>query len=132
MTLTTSRDHVPAASLATRARQHPVAAFFVLSYAYSWISWAPAALGVDGPAAELLVFVGVWGPAAAGLTVLVLRNEIEGTAYATMQFVITLTMWAGVVVLLARTHGRLGPATPDADVTELDTPTPVGAATGGN
>ena len=305
MTLTTTHDHVPAASLATRARQHPVAAFFVLAYAYSWISWAPAALGIDGPAAELLVFVGVWGPAAAGLTVtrlagrstrdwvrgllrwrvpgrwyafalgvpvllvavvsavfallgqdldgsllggrlasylpmlvfltlagggneewgwrgfalpellkrhrpvratlilgilwatwhlpllaaqddlshgldgprlalvlaatvvtivahaffythlyqhtrsallcallhgsfnaalgvLVLRNAIEGTAYATMQFVITLTMWAGVVVLLARTHGRLGPATPHADVTELDTPIPVGAATGGD
>lgn len=305
MTTTTVYDQGPTASLATRARRYPVAAFFVLAYMYSWISWAPAALGVDGPVAEILVFVGVWGPAAAGLTVtrllgrstrdwargllrwrvpgrwyafalgvpvlivafvsvafallgqdldgsllggrlasylpmlvfltlagggneewgwrgfalpellqrhrpvratlilgtlwatwhlpllaaqddlshgldgprlalvlaatvvaivahaffythlyqhtrsvllcalmhgsfnaangvLVLRDEVEGTAYATMQFVITLTMWAGVAVLLARTHGQLGPATPDADMRQLDAAIPVGVATGGD
>lgn len=41
--------------------------------------------------------------------VLVLRDSIEGTAYATMQALITVVMWVGVAMLLFRTHGRLGP-----------------------
>jgi len=53
MTSTITHAQVPAASLATRARQHPVAAFFALAYAYSWISWAPAAFGVDGDVTAL-------------------------------------------------------------------------------
>lgn len=53
---------------------HPVAAFFVLAYGLSWACWAPAALGLDGPVPEVLVFVGVWGPAAAGLILTRLRG----------------------------------------------------------
>lgn len=53
----------------TWAGAHPVAAFFVCAYAFSWSFWAPAALGFSGPLPEALVFVGVWGPAVAGLTV---------------------------------------------------------------
>lgn len=47
----------------------PVAAFFILAYAYSWLCWAPAALGADSALSDAAIFVGVWGPAAAGLTV---------------------------------------------------------------
>lgn len=57
-----------AMSVRARVAAHPVAAFFAFAYLYSWLCWAPAALGLGG-AAEALVFVGVWGPAAAGATV---------------------------------------------------------------
>jgi hypothetical protein len=50
-------------------------AFFLLAYASSWLCWAPAALGADAAPAQLAVFVGVWGPAAAGLTVTVLLRR---------------------------------------------------------
>lgn len=56
-------------ALGAWVRRWPVAAFFVLAYLYSWMFWAPAALGYDAPASQIAVFVGVWGPAAAGLTV---------------------------------------------------------------
>ena len=51
------------------AKSHPAAAFFAFTYLYSWLFWAPAALGYDGALSELAIFVGVWGPAAAGATV---------------------------------------------------------------
>ena len=56
-------------ALRTWAANHPVAAFFAFTYLYSWMFWAPAALGSDGAAAQVAIFIGVWGPAAAGLTV---------------------------------------------------------------
>ena len=44
-------------------------AFFTFAYIYSWVCWLPAAVGFDGAGAQVLIFVGVWGPAAAGFTV---------------------------------------------------------------
>jgi hypothetical protein len=175
---------------------HPVAAFFGFTYLYSWLFWAPAAFGYGGTLGDVAVFIGVWGPAAAGLTVtwllgrsirdwirrmlnwrvakrwyafallvpaavvavvsvafvalsedldgsllgervalyipmlvfvtllgggngsfnaangtLVLRDEIEGNAYATMQYCITLTTLIVIAALLWTTRGRLGPDT---------------------
>lgn len=55
--------------------RRPVVAFFVLAYACSWLFWAPAALGYDAPIAQLAIFVGVWGPAVAGLTVTALLGR---------------------------------------------------------
>jgi membrane protease YdiL (CAAX protease family) len=49
--------------------RRPVAAFFAFTYLYSWLFWAPAALGYDGTLGQVAIFIGVWGPAAAGLTV---------------------------------------------------------------
>ena len=48
---------------------HPTAAFFAFAYLYSWLLWAPAALGYDAALSDVAIFVGVWGPAAAGATV---------------------------------------------------------------
>jgi uncharacterized protein len=59
----------PDSALRRWTTYHPVAAFFVFAYLYSWLFWAPAALGYDGAASQAAIFVGVWGPAAAGLTV---------------------------------------------------------------
>lgn len=55
--------------------RRPTAAFFVLAFTYSWVLWAPAALGYGGPLGQLAIFVGVWGPAAAGLTVTTLLGR---------------------------------------------------------
>lgn len=46
--------------------------------------------------------------------VLVLREEIEGAAYATMQYCITFTTLAVAAFLYVRTHGRLGPDSPSS------------------
>ena len=43
---------------------------------------------------------------------LVLRDDIEGAAYAAMQYCITATTLVIVGVLLVATRGRLGPSTP--------------------
>lgn len=57
---------------------HPIAAYFVVAYAFSWLCWLPGVVsGVDaisGPAA-VLIFVGVWGPAVAGALVTWLSGE---------------------------------------------------------
>lgn len=50
-------------------RAHPVASFFILAYTISWILWAPAALGYLGDTANVLVYIGVFGPAAAAMLV---------------------------------------------------------------
>ncbi len=64
----TSRPRPTTGALRTWATTHPVAAFFTFAYLYSWAFWAPAALGYDGTVGVVAIFVGVWGPAAAGLT----------------------------------------------------------------
>lgn len=69
MTVQVESPPAPSGRLRTRVANHPVAAFFSFTYLYSWLFWAPAALGDDGAAGQLAIFVGVWGPAAAGLTV---------------------------------------------------------------
>ena len=45
--------------------RHPTAAFFVLAYAFSWLLWAAPALGLRGVPGALLLYLGVFGPAAA-------------------------------------------------------------------
>lgn len=49
---------------------HPITAFFVGAYAFSWVLWAPAALGFDGPLGTAVFFVGVLGPVASAVSVI--------------------------------------------------------------
>ena len=70
---------IPDTAPSTLVAGHPVAAFFMFAYLYSWLCWAPAALGYDGVAGQVAIFVGVWGPAAAGLTVtMMLGRSVRG------------------------------------------------------
>lgn len=48
---------------------HPVAAFFGLAYAFSWLFWLPAALGSRSAPALVALYIGVFGPAVAALLV---------------------------------------------------------------
>lgn len=66
--LNAPETHPPPARLRSLAQSHPTTAFFAFTYLYSWLFWAPAALGYDGAPGEAAIFVGVWGPAAVGAT----------------------------------------------------------------
>ncbi len=72
MTVTTSTSTIVgpqrAHRLGTAVRARPVVAYFALAYLFSWSCWVPAALG-SGGAATALLYLGVWGPAAAGVAV---------------------------------------------------------------
>lgn len=54
---------------------HPVATFFVLAYAFSWLLWLPIVLGVEGPIGTLSFVAGGFGPALAGAVVTWLDGE---------------------------------------------------------
>jgi membrane protease YdiL (CAAX protease family) len=94
----------------------PAAAFFVFAYLYSWVFWAPVALGYDGPASEIAVLVGVWGPAAAGLTVTWLlgrsvRGWIRGTFHWRVQrrwYAFALLVPAAVIVVVSLAFVAIG------------------------
>ncbi|AGB17484.1 CAAX amino terminal protease family [Halovivax ruber XH-70] len=56
--------------LRDRVGRHPVAAFFALAYAISWLGFLPSALGVDEVFGGLNLLVAQFGPAIAGGVVL--------------------------------------------------------------
>ena len=53
----------------------PVATFFVLAYAFSWIGWLPAVIGMAEPIRTLSFVAGGFGPALAGAVVTWLDGE---------------------------------------------------------
>lgn len=50
-------------------RRHPLAAFFVGAYVFSWVLWLPAVLGFDEGFGVALFFLGVFGPATSAAVV---------------------------------------------------------------
>lgn len=56
----------------------PVASFFVLAYAFSWIAWIPAILGTTGTLQVASIVVGSFGPAVAGGVITWLDDESVG------------------------------------------------------
>jgi proline iminopeptidase len=57
------------ASVRIRAERHPVATFFLFTFAFSWLLWTAPALGLRGPLGTVLLFTGVFGPAFAAAAV---------------------------------------------------------------
>jgi len=57
------------------ADARPVTTFFVLAYAFSWIGWLPAVVGVAEPIRTLSYVAGGFGPALAGAVVTWLGGE---------------------------------------------------------
>jgi hypothetical protein len=49
------------------ASRHPVASFFTLAYAISWLGWLPAVLGYRGDLDQILSMIAQFGPAVAAL-----------------------------------------------------------------
>jgi hypothetical protein len=50
-----------------QARRHPVASFFVLAYAITWLAWLPAVAGYRGGLNQPLSMIGQLGPVLAAL-----------------------------------------------------------------
>jgi membrane protease YdiL (CAAX protease family) len=53
----------------------PVAAFFFLAYAFSWVGWLPVVIGMGDPIRTLSFVAGGFGPALAGAVVTWLDGE---------------------------------------------------------
>lgn len=49
------------------ARLHPVASFFILAYAITWLAWLPAILGYRGNFGPAFTMIAQFGPALAAL-----------------------------------------------------------------
>ena len=64
----------PSATWRTWVAENPIKAYFALAFAYSWACWLPA-IALGGGAKNGLLFLGVWGPAAAGATATRLRGR---------------------------------------------------------
>ncbi len=48
-------------------KRHPVASFFVLAYAITWLAWLPDILGCRGNLGQMFLMIAQFGPAVAAL-----------------------------------------------------------------
>ena len=55
--------------------RHPVAAFFIAAYAFTWLFWTPSMLGFEGAAVSAAMFVGGFGPAVAAAAITRLTGD---------------------------------------------------------
>jgi hypothetical protein len=51
-------------------KRHPVASFFVLAYAITWLAWLPAMMGYRGDLGEVRSMIAQFGPALAALVLI--------------------------------------------------------------
>lgn len=54
--------------------RHPVAAFFIGAYAFTWLWWTPSMLGFEGTLVSAAMFVGAFGPAVSAATIIQLTG----------------------------------------------------------
>lgn len=54
----------------TSLKDHPIASFFILAYAITWVSWLPATLGQESFISQLGFLIGGFGPAVSALVVI--------------------------------------------------------------
>jgi membrane protease YdiL (CAAX protease family) len=86
--MTDSTTTRPSENRTTRQRvrdavgARPVAAFFVLAYAFSWVLWLPVVLGAAGAVRTLSFVAGGFGPALAGAVVTWLADGESVRAWA--------------------------------------------------
>jgi hypothetical protein len=59
------------------ASRHPVASFFTLAYAISWLGWLPAVLGYRGDLDQILSMIAQFGPAVAALVLAWARQIVR-------------------------------------------------------
>ena len=57
----------PRSGMRGSAKRHPVASYFVLAYAITWLAWLPDILGYRGDLGQILMMVAQFGPAVAAL-----------------------------------------------------------------
>lgn len=59
--------------------RHPVGAFFVGAYAFSWLWWTPAVIGLDGALVSVAFLIGGFGPVVSGATMVRLTGGSPGS-----------------------------------------------------
>jgi uncharacterized protein len=62
-------------------KSHPVVAFYILAFVFSWLGWIPQALygrGLSSFDSPLLAFIAVGSPTLAAVTVILLIKEKDG------------------------------------------------------
>ncbi|SFF42772.1 CPBP family intramembrane glutamic endopeptidase [Blastococcus tunisiensis] len=82
------------AGVRTAASARPLLTFVLLAYGISWLLWAPAVLGVGGPAGTVLLAAGAFGPAvAAGLVVRWSGGSVRGWLQPLLRWRVPARYW---------------------------------------